>query len=513
MDNIHTQKPTEKLVTQVTETHTPQPSDMASTLSNLRFDHDTCLKMAEEAIQKGDHPPIPTGLDEATMKFMSQAESVLGTLSHMDLNIHKFMPDRSVYVKFNLDQIEAKFASLRERIVKQESLDPREMRRIALNGEYVAPVHDLAFVDTEEGIKEMLHTMVSSIAVDSESARPDEPSLSVDTEGEISLLQIFVHAAKKVYIIDFANLGDSVFTTTISADRGQETTITTLKDIFESEHILKLLWDCRGDSAMFHRFHGVTLKCVLDVQLMDLATRRGYTGKGKGKGKKRNLRDLTTVKAMGQAFHERCTEIPIHVRREWLAVKDFGKLAMNEGYETTQRLYDESGGDISVAFSILGEERLALAKSGSGSGPESESHSDNSDHTSNTSSTGSVKSTGNTNSTDSTDSATTALPSPTPSEQQQDATTPIWAFNIRPLPALLSRYASNDVTALPVMYQHHGRHATWNADVAAHVWLHSESRLREAREPGSGERLRGCENLAPEGWFEAGWLDGGKVEG
>jgi hypothetical protein len=38
--------------------------------------------------------------------------------------------------------------------------------------------------------------------------------------------------------------------------------------------------------------------------------------------------------------------------------------------------------------------------------------------------------------------------------------------------------------------------------------LHSEKRLREAREEGLGERLRGNENLAPEGWFEAECLKG-----
>jgi hypothetical protein len=73
-----------------------------------------------------------------------------------------------------------------EQLEAEKDSDPasvvsREMRRIAFNGEYVAPVHDLAFVDTEEGIR----MMASSIVVDPESTRPNEPSLSVDTEGRI----------------------------------------------------------------------------------------------------------------------------------------------------------------------------------------------------------------------------------------------------------------------------------------------------------------------------------------
>lgn len=428
--------------------------------------------MADEAIKTGDYPPIPTEFDEENARFTSQANNIIGTPNQMDRTIHKFMPDRSVYVKFKLDEVEAKFASLRERIVKQETLDPREIKRLALRGEYVAPVYELAFVDTEKGMQEMLRTMVTSIIIDTNSLHPNEPSLSVDTEGGISLLQILVHNAKKVYIIDFTKLGGLVFTASIPTEQGEPTT---LKTIFESSHVLKLLWDARGDSAMFHKFHNVTLRCILDVQLMDLATRRGY--KGKGRSKKKLLHDLKTVKAMGQAFHERCTEIPLEVRREWSAIKDFGKMAMTEGYALTQRLYDASGGDIAVAHRILGEERMALALSGS-SGSESESESG---------------------------SSGSAHDSPVQQAQQDTA---VWAFDIRPLPPLLTQYASNDVTALPVMYLHHVKHATWNAEVEKHVWEHSEKRLQMAREPGSDEKLRGNEKLAPEGWFEAEWLEG-----
>jgi len=159
---------------------------------------------------------------------------------------------------------------------------------------------------------------------------------------------------------------------------------------------------------------------------------------------------------------------------------------MNEGFALAQRLFEESGGGkIAVAHQILGEERGALALSGSGSGSGSDSDSGKSSS--------------------STDAATDSRPA---QQTQQATTTAAWAFDIRPLPPLLTQYASNDVTALPVMYLHHIKHATWNAEVEEHVWQHSEKRLQMAREPGSDERLKGVENLAPEGWFEAEWLQG-----
>ena len=466
---VNTQKPVVKLpVAEVTgAANMQQLTDTTNIGSDYKYDHETCVKMADEAIAKDDYPSFHTDSDAATAKLNSQVEQILSVLTRIDRTIHKFMPDRSIYVRCKFEQIEDVFASIRERIVKQETLDPREINRLAIHGEYVAPVYELIFVDSEEGLKEMLRTIVASIVV-SDSSHPDVPSLSVDTEGEIALLQILVHAAKKLYIIDFTNLGDLVFKTSISSDQDE----TSLKTIFESSHILKLFWDVRGDSAMFHKFHNVTLRCVLDVQLMGLVTRRGYKG-GKGSSKKKKiLRDHKTVKSMGQAFHERCTEIPLDVRQEWVSIKEFGKMAMNEGWQLTQRLYDESGGIYPIASEILFKERFAAASGAS----DSESIS-------------TVTSTFASNS--------------APAKEPKDT---VFPFDIRPLPHLLETYASNDVTALPVMYLHHSKHATWNAEVEDHVWLHSEKRLQDARVPGSGERLKGNENLAPGGFFEPEWL-------
>ena len=483
--NINTRKPVVKLpVAEATETpDMPQPSD--TKVPDIKYDHEICVKIADLAIKTRDHPLDPTVLGEAEAKFHSQADQILNVLSRMDQTIHKFMPDKTIYVRYGLDKVEEKFASLRERIMKQQSLDPREIQRIALHGAYIAPVYELFFVDTEEGLKEMLRTMEPCIVV-SDSTRPSEPALSADTEGEISLLQILVHAAKKVYIIDFKKLGGLVFSTSISAAQDQQMS---LKTIFESSSILKLFWDARGDSAMFHRFHDVTLRCVLDVQLMDLVTRRDYKG-SKGRSKKKLLRDHKTVKDMGQAFHSRCTEIPPQVRQEWVSIKNFGKLAMREGNEVMQRVYDLSEGIYAIAEEILRGERAAAAAASGGSGFDSE---------------GTSTSTSTSTSTAASTSASASTSHSAPVEKPKDFAFP---FDIRPLPQVLEKYASNDVTALPVMYDHHTKHTTWNKDVEDHIWLHSEKRLRDAREPGSGEKPKVNENLAPKGWFDVEFSKG-----
>ena len=83
--------------------------------------------------------------------------------------------------------------------------------------------------------------------------------------GKITLLQIAI--PKKIFLIDVMTIGGKE----VFIDGG-------LKDIIESEEILKLAYDVRMDSdALFHQ-HDVLLKNVLDLQLLDIAIRRAAGG-------------------------------------------------------------------------------------------------------------------------------------------------------------------------------------------------------------------------------------------
>lgn len=119
-----------------------------------------------------------------------------------------------------------------------------------------------------------------SAVVDSLIGLPTEPpSLYVDLEGvnlsrhgTISILQLYIHPTKKTYLIDVLSLQEKCFST--PGESGQ-----TLKDILESETIPKVFFDVRNDSdALYSHFH-IELAGVLDLQLMELATRRHYPKK------------------------------------------------------------------------------------------------------------------------------------------------------------------------------------------------------------------------------------------
>ena len=100
------------------------------------------------------------------------------------------------------------------------------------------------------------------------------PSLYIDLEGvnlsrygSISILQIYVLPLEETYLVDIHSLQEKAFLQTAS-DKSQ-----TLLGILESSHIPKVFFDVRNDSdALFSHFN-IKLAGVIDLQLMELATR------------------------------------------------------------------------------------------------------------------------------------------------------------------------------------------------------------------------------------------------
>ncbi|KAJ5389389.1 uncharacterized protein N7496_000457 [Penicillium cataractarum] len=122
------------------------------------------------------------------------------------------------------------------------------------------------FIDTEEGLIQLIERM--------ENIPTNPPSLYVDLEGvdlsrrgTISILQVFIYPLGEIYLVDIYTLQTKAFTV-CSSKRGQ-----TLLAILESPNIPKVFFDVRNDSdALFSHF-GVELAGVIDLQLMELATR------------------------------------------------------------------------------------------------------------------------------------------------------------------------------------------------------------------------------------------------
>ncbi|TVY80733.1 hypothetical protein LSUE1_G005971 [Lachnellula suecica] len=120
-------------------------------------------------------------------------------------------------------------------------------------------------IDTSAAISILIDTLVD--------LPTNPPSLYVDLEGiylsrlgSISILQLFVAPTNETYLLDVHILGDKVFST-------PGTNGSTFKTILESASIPKVFFDVRNDSdALFSHFN-IKLAGVVDLQLMELATR------------------------------------------------------------------------------------------------------------------------------------------------------------------------------------------------------------------------------------------------
>lgn len=111
------------------------------------------------------------------------------------------------------------------------------------------------------------------------SSIPPRSTLYVDLEGDslcrrgtVSLVTILVHQLQEIHIIDILSLGYAAFTTI--SDSGQ-----TLKAILEDVSMTKCFWDVRNDADALWAQYEVNLAGVIDIQLLENASRQ--TGRDK----------------------------------------------------------------------------------------------------------------------------------------------------------------------------------------------------------------------------------------
>ncbi|KAH7009812.1 ribonuclease H-like domain-containing protein [Ilyonectria destructans] len=107
------------------------------------------------------------------------------------------------------------------------------------------------------------------------SSIPPSSTLYLDLEGNclcrhgtISLITILIHPQGVVRLIDVLSLGKSCFTTTSKDGKS-------LKSILEDPDIPKCLWDVRNDADALWALYQVGLASVIDIQLLENASRVG----------------------------------------------------------------------------------------------------------------------------------------------------------------------------------------------------------------------------------------------
>lgn len=108
------------------------------------------------------------------------------------------------------------------------------------------------------------------------SSIPTSSTLYLDFEGNnlsrngtISIITILIYPQNTVHLIDILTLGEIAFTTCSSTGgKGK-----TLKSIFEDPDITKFFWDVRNDADALWAHYRVGLAGVIDIQLLENASR------------------------------------------------------------------------------------------------------------------------------------------------------------------------------------------------------------------------------------------------
>ncbi|EME88879.1 uncharacterized protein MYCFIDRAFT_149452 [Pseudocercospora fijiensis CIRAD86] len=133
---------------------------------------------------------------------------------------------------------------------------------------HALPDARISLVDTTEKVSELVRFINESAA-----SHTDEPSFYFDCEGEnlgrhgtVTLLAIYVPDLLRAFVVDLQELDGNALTT-----EGQGES---LKTIFESPKILKGVFDCRGDGEALFAHYNLNLDGIVDVQLMEAATRK-----------------------------------------------------------------------------------------------------------------------------------------------------------------------------------------------------------------------------------------------
>lgn len=118
---------------------------------------------------------------------------------------------------------------------------------------------------------EELGVFLSSIEPDS-TLYIDLEGNNLGRHGTITLVTILVHPQNVTGVVDVLTLGESAFS--IQSDKGQS-----LKSIFEDPGIATCVWDVRNDADALWAHFKVALAGVIDIQLLENASRPAHFNK------------------------------------------------------------------------------------------------------------------------------------------------------------------------------------------------------------------------------------------
>ena len=377
-------------------------------------------------------------LQEKARSLVSQC---VGSLNSLNDTLHELMVP-GLDKELGLQRVPAMLDLLNSRIVKQDT-----DKWIKKSGPVTPlPSYDVVFIDTAGGVGKVVDKII-----DSHHPRAEAPIIYVDLEGfelgrngTLCMLQIYMPRVSTVYLLDVHTLSDATFHSSGTLPYGRTGATWTLKDILESTDIRKAFWDCRKDSdALFSHFNvRLDATAVDDVQLLDLASLDDQRRRKK-------------VKSLDMAVDCRI-HLPQDEADEWKATKKEIACVIKEGPNWRQKLEM----DTAKAKAIC------------------DGHEDHG-------APGEVNGRGTL----------------TQGDLVDDGWEKSVAWEQRPLPEQMLKYACGDVIILPILYRHFAGHDRYTALRRKAVQEETARRILGSQ----AEVLMPFGNDAPQGWSDREW--------
>jgi exonuclease 3'-5' domain-containing protein 1 len=130
------------------------------------------------------------------------------------------------------------------------------------------------FVNSTAAISALVDTL-TNLPTNPPSIYVDLEGIELSRTGSISLISILVQptlSRRHAYLVDIYTMGSIAFTTTGLLKK-------TLKAILESPDISKVFFDVRNDSDALYAHFAISLQGIIDVQLMELASRGPFASR------------------------------------------------------------------------------------------------------------------------------------------------------------------------------------------------------------------------------------------
>jgi exonuclease 3'-5' domain-containing protein 1 len=123
-------------------------------------------------------------------------------------------------------------------------------------------------IDNEVKLKVLLAHIAECVRVEQDQLLfIDLEGVNLSRLGAVAILQLLMPPSPTVYLIDVHVLGAKAFKVAMNDN-------TTLKSVLESKTIFKVFFDVRNDSDALHAHFGVNIAGVIDLQIIEYATRQ-----------------------------------------------------------------------------------------------------------------------------------------------------------------------------------------------------------------------------------------------